>query len=189
LIVEDLVPFLIFIVIALINLVKFIMEKGAKGRPPAGKGGAPPERKRSGLEDLFEELARKLEPPATPIPADWPDEIEDPDFMEAFEEFEDPVVKAPVKERPSPIAVEPLPAMRMKAPEPMEHAARKPMPTQSFNMQGLRISSSFMPRSSGGSDMGFSLGNRKKLRQAIIANVVLNRPRAYDAHFENTVVR
>ena len=59
---EDLVPFLIFIVIVIINLVKFVAEKGGKKKQaPTPSGTAPPKRQPTTLESFFEELAEKLE--------------------------------------------------------------------------------------------------------------------------------
>ena len=53
---EDLIPFLIFIVVVIINLVKYAAEKGGKSKA-APKDGQPSTRRPSPLEDFFEDLA------------------------------------------------------------------------------------------------------------------------------------
>ena len=82
---EDLVPLLIFIVIAVVNFLKFQAEKKGKGKPapPASKEERP-ERQPSSLEEFFEEIAQKFEPRPTPQP-EWPDSVERPDYMQEME--------------------------------------------------------------------------------------------------------
>ena len=59
---EELGPFLFFIVIALVQLVKYLLEKSGKGKQPPGQQdeNAPPQ-KGSALEEFFEGLAEKLD--------------------------------------------------------------------------------------------------------------------------------
>jgi len=73
---EDLVPLLIFIVIAVINVLKYQAEKKGKGKqPPARPAEGRPQRQPTTLEEFFEEIAQKFEPRPTPLP-DWPESIE-----------------------------------------------------------------------------------------------------------------
>ncbi|HSR88236.1 MAG TPA: hypothetical protein VLL07_04730, partial [Pontiella sp.] len=84
---EDLVPLLIFIVIAVINVLKFQAEKKGKGKAPSARPADAPQRQPTSLEEFFEEIARKFEPRPTPQP-DWPEGVERPDYMKEMEEFE-----------------------------------------------------------------------------------------------------
>ncbi|MEA2068742.1 MAG: hypothetical protein U9P12_06040 [Verrucomicrobiota bacterium] len=190
---EDLVPFLIFIVIALVNLVKFVLEKGAKGKtPPAQPSKAPPQRAPSTIERFFEEIAEKLEPEPTPVP-DWPEGYERPDYMQEMEDFEE--------EHTPEIAPIPEPEA---APQPMVHD----MPTlqgvekaAAFQAPALVASSAFagssrmrlpsvpMMRSNAAGNIDFDLKSRKNLKRAIIANLIFSQPRAYDRSFDNTLAK
>jgi hypothetical protein len=196
--VEDLVPFLIFIVIALINLVKFIMEKSAKGKPPASQGGAPPARAPSSIEEFFEEIARKFEPKPTPVP-EWPQEIERPDYMKEMEEFQakqddedwydKPMPEPVTMPEPAPVPILQSKPMPMVEPAKAIKASPGSIPNVFSSAKGMRISSSLMKTGSAVGTINFSIANKAQLKKAIIANIVLSRARAYDENFENTIVK
>jgi hypothetical protein len=186
---EDLIPFLIFIVIAVINLVKFVLEKSAKGAgTPADKT---QERKApSSLEDFFEKLAGKLEPAPAPLP-DWPKGFERPDYLSEQEKFE----AAEMEDRePKPMAeIIPMPAMApLRKVEPIElHAssmktAMAAIPPLASGFSSLRMPSSQMKSGTAGT-IHYSLRKKAELRKAIIANIVFSTPRACDPSFDNTV--
>jgi hypothetical protein len=190
---EDLVPFLIFIVIALVNLVKFVLEKGAKGKkPPALPGEAPPKRAPSTIERFFEEMAEKLEPKPTPVP-DWPEGYERPDYMQEMEDFEEeqPVEIVPM---PEPVAA-PMPVVHDMPPlQGVERTVSFQAPPQvaSSVFSGssrLRLPSVSLMRSNAAGTIDFELKDRKKLKQAIVANLVFSQPRAYDRTFDNTLAK
>ncbi|VGO15987.1 hypothetical protein PDESU_04576 [Pontiella desulfatans] len=198
---EDLVPFLIFIVIALVNLVKFILEKGVKGKqPPAVPGQKPPRKEPGTIEEFFENLAGKLEPQPSRLP-DWPEGYERPDYMKEMEEFEtgppatfeepvaEPVPTPPPAPMPIPGSLKAAAATHPLAQaEPMEMAL-KSMPSSIASLKGLRIATPAILRSNSAGRINFPLGNKADLRKAIIANLIFSPPRAYATDFENTVVK
>ncbi len=194
---EDLVPFLIFIVIALINLVKFVLEKGAKGkRPSAPSDGPAPKRQPSSLEEFFENLAEKLEPKPAPAP-DWPEGYERPDYMkemEAFERASEEPDRKPVAET-IPFSPE-LVEIKMEPVPPVAdiHAATqkmamKSMPSSIASLKGSRIATAPILRSGTAGSIDFPLGDKAALKKAIIANIVFSPPRAFATDFENTIVK
>ncbi|MDF7826276.1 hypothetical protein P4B35_19770 [Pontiellaceae bacterium B12227] len=189
---DDLIPFLVFIVIALINLGKFVLEKKAKGSPPATDEKQPPSRTEpSALEDFFGKLAEKLEPQPTPVP-DWPEGYEKPDYLSEQEEYETEQEAF----NPEPVAeMIPLPTVQEAPPPPSEihttslKTAMASMPAISSGMGSLRLPSSPGMNSSTGGSIHFSLKSKKALRKAVLANIVFSAPRAFDASFENTIVK
>jgi hypothetical protein len=201
---EDLVPFLIFIVIALVNLVKFVLEKGAKGKqPPAVPGEAPPKKTPGTIEAFFESLAEKLEPQPTELP-DWPEGYERPDYMgemEAFETGAPQTFAEPIEQtiptpppQPAPDKTSTKPAIIVQNIQSGAQAASQKMgmksiPSSIASLKGLRIATTPILRSSSAGRIDFPLDNKADLRKAIIANIILSAPRAYATGFENTIVK
>lgn len=184
---DDLFPFLIFIVIALINLVKFVLEKKAKSTP-SSPGDKPEKSAPSTLEDFFEKLAGKLEPQPTSIP-DWPEGYEQPDYAGEQKEYE-----AAQEEllQPEPVAeIIPLPVVETVSATPARvhsvslKAAMSAMPPITSGLGSLQLPSTQMKSGTAGT-INYSLRNKAELRRAIIANVVFSTPRACDPSFENT---
>ena len=200
---EDLVPLLIFIVIAVVNLLKFQAEKKGKGKkPPARPEEAPPQRQPSSLEEFFEEIAQKFEPKPAPQP-EWPDSIERPDYMQEMEDFERTQAEAFEEEEPAivvprPPQKKPAPALPREMPgaeAPPIHTATKltafKLPAQGAAFAGLsgrRIITPPLLRSATG-QIDFDLKDRKQLKQAIIANIIFGPARAYDTSFDNTIAK
>ncbi|MDF7798909.1 hypothetical protein P4C99_05515 [Pontiellaceae bacterium B1224] len=185
---DDLIPFLIFIVIALINLVKFVLEKGGKSKP-ASPTEQPKKAAPSTLEDFFEKLAGKLEPQPTPVP-DWPEGFEQPDYLAEQETYETMQTK---QGEPEPTAeIIPIPVIKpVQISKEETHAASlktamAAIPSLASGFSSLRMPSSQMKSNNAGS-IHYSLRNKAELRKAIIANVVFSTPRACDPSFENTV--
>lgn len=202
---DDLVPLLIFIVIALVNLVKFILEKGGAGKkPPAVPGGQSPKREPTSLEDFFESLAEKLEPKPAPVP-DWPEGSERPDYMKEMEAFETAQIEPFEEDRVAEIIPMPPPAPKpspaSRDPEIIIHEtqtatqaasqkmAMKSLPSSIGSLKGLRIASTPFLRSSSAGRIDFPLDNTAELKKAIIANIILSPPRAYATDFDNTIVK
>jgi hypothetical protein len=199
---EDLVPFLIFIVIALVNMVKFIMEKGLRGKqPPARPGEPPPKHQPSTLEEFFEEIAGKLEPQPTE-PPEWPKGFERPDYMKEMEEFEMTRAEELEEETLKPVLNEPL-----SSPSSIQNAKAdgiqgfhavgqstslqstlKSIPSAIIGTKGMQIKTAPILRSSIGR-IDYSLKNKADLKKAIIANIIFSPPRAYNCSFENTTTR
>lgn len=188
---DDLFPFLIFIVIALINLVKFVLDKNAKGKA-APSGEKPKKTAPSTLEDFFEKLASKLEPQPTPVP-DWPEGYEQPDYLGEQEAYETMQEKASVQSEPV-AEIIPLPVMeKVSAPSSKIHAvsvkaAMSAMPSLSSGFRSLQMPASHMKSGNSGTT-NYSLRNKAELRRAMIANVIFSTPRACDPSFENTTFK
>ena len=198
---EDLVPLLIFIVIAVVNLLKFASEKGGKKKqPPSPPGKAPSKRQPTTLEAFFGEIAEKLEPKPTELP-DWPERRERPDYVQEMEEFQHTQAEAYEEEMaPSlPLESEPAPAVRkaaQDAPEvqsitqtPSLKSAMRSMPAMLTNSRGMRIASAPILRSSAAGRIDFPLKKKAALRKAIIANLIFSPPRVYDTSFDNTITK
>lgn len=200
---DDLVPLLIFIVIALVNVVKFVLEKSGKGKkPPAVPGEQSPKRQPSSLEDFFETLAEKLEPKPTPVP-DFPEGYERPDYIKEMEEFEaaqaetfeekqtaEIIPMSPPKPSPTyrdpEITIQEIQTATQAASQKM---AMKSLPSSIASLKGLRIATTPILRSSSAGRIDFPLDNKAELRKAIIANIILSPPRAYATDFDNTIVK
>jgi hypothetical protein len=202
---DDLIPFLVFIVIALINLVKFIMEKGLQGkRPPQPTEEGAPEQEPATIEDFFEELAGKLAPKPTKLP-DWPEGIEKPDYVGEMKAFREEPDDYPWDEEPARAEIIPMP---MPMPEPVvEVSAVAAQPAVAIGGESLKRALGSVPNAFTGTksiklnavpamrlgssrgSIAFPLTDRKELRQAIIANIIFSPPRAYDTTFENVIVK
>ena len=196
---EDLVPFLIFIVIALVNLVKYILEKGAGTRKtPAETSRGPQRREPVSLEEFFETLAEKMGPKPTELP-EWPEGYERPDYMQEAEEYETALAKTYIEEDavehlPA-VTAEPSPILPIKAAGigalPSRVALKSAMtsvPTASIGTKGMRMKTPLMLRSSTGR-IDFSLNSRTDLKNAIIAQIIFGPPRAYDTSFDNSLIK
>ena len=198
---EDLIPFLIFVVIAAVNLIKFIAEKSAKSAPPANGSKKQPDktvRKPSSIEEFFEEITQRLGPAPREMP-DWPEEIERPDYVKEMEAYEtgraekkpEPAAIVPAAAKPAPAQGEPIGAVTV-LPEgpavPRTIAFRMtPRDVALSGMSGMRISSPPLLRSAAGTTR-FELNSRSQLKQALIASMIFGPPRAYDKSFDNTVM-
>lgn len=185
---DDLIPFLIFIVIAVINVGKFVLEKNAKGKPST-PGEKKPNAQPSGLEDFFEKLASKLEPQPVDLP-NWPEGYERPDYVAEQEEYQDAQEEVP---EPQPTAqFIPTPVTEdVSTPPAKPHSislktAMSAMPPMTSGIGSLQMPSMKMKSATAGT-INYSLRKKSELRKAIIANIVFSTPRACDPSFDNTV--
>jgi hypothetical protein len=194
---DDLIPFVIFLVIAVINLLKYVAEKGGRKTPsesPADPEGGRP--KTGGLENFFEDLARKFEPQPIDLP-DWPEGSDRPDYVEEMEQFETGMAEAIPEEKPLadvvPVMTEHI-APRAIIPEIQPIAqlrglesAMRAIPAMAIDTSGMRIKTPpLLPSGQTGGRLDFPLRNRNVLRQAIIANIVFSPPRACCTSFDNS---
>ncbi len=201
---EDLVPLLIFVVIAVANLLKFAADKGRKKKQtPPLDGKAPSKRQPSTLEKFFEEIAEKLEP-QPPEPSDWPESRERPDYMgemaefqhaqaEAFKEETAEILPMPPPE-PDPVSaswkdVADAPEVQVGAQATSLKSAMKSMPAMLTHSKGMRMTSAPLLRSSSAGHINFPLKERSVLRKALIANIIFSAPRVYDRSFDNAIVK
>ncbi len=195
---EDLIPLLIFIVIAIINFLKYAAEKGGKKAPkrPEEKP-ARPKTEPNTLEEFFDDIARKFGPQPHEL-AEWPEGVARPDYVHEMEEFETAKTPSPaavrteepVQETASLPFVKPVPGARAVA----RHRGMGRSPTFKLKAQETTIagmSGSHIPvppmlRSATGRTR-FELRKRKQLKRALIASMVFGQPRAYDQSFHNTI--
>jgi hypothetical protein len=186
---DDLIGLIAFVVIAAINLLAQAAKK--KKQQQQMEGAEPqPEREPTPFESFFEDLADKLEPKPTPLP-DWPKGYQRPDYvqeMEAFEPVEEVEVTPIVETPPQPeTIIEPVT-------EELDQVAafNAPIPITSsvFSGSGLmRLPSVPLMKSNAPGKIDVDLTDRKKLKQAIIANMIFSQPRAYDCSFDNTIAK
>jgi hypothetical protein len=196
---EDLVPLIIFIVIAVINVLKYQSEKKGKGKQsPARPQEGRPQQQPTSLEEFFEEIARKFEPRPTPQP-DWPEHIERPDYIQEMEEFERAQAEAFEEDKIAPRPPPPAPVSEVISGSDSSSAPQSSgrpgnilkLPVQASvfsSMSSMRISTPPLLRSAAGQTR-FDLKSRKQLKQAILASLVLGPPRAYDTSFDNTIAK
>jgi len=158
---EDLVPLIFFLVIIVVNVLKFFIEKGGKSKKKTAPNRIQPEqpeRKPSTLERFFADLAEQMEPRPQTLP-DLPEEFERPDYAQEMTEFDQAQEEAPKEE---PVA-EIIPFV---APEPVEVP-----PVRSANNSPAR----------------FRIKGENNLKQAMIAHIIFSPPRAFDLSFTNTL--
>lgn len=206
---EDLIPLLVIVSIAVVNLLKFASGKGKPGAPRKPEDQATPRPRRSeptSIEEFFEEIAERLAPKPRELP-DWPEGVERPDYQREMAEFQEaklvqrlePVPPTPKRRMlpveamvPPPAPVEPRPnaaAALSRTPLPKSSMAR--IPTQPIGF--IKAGHSSIPTPtllrSGEGHVRFDLKTRKQLKQAMIASLVLGAPRAYDASFDTTMAK
>lgn len=200
--VEDLIPFLIFVIIVIANLVKHAAEKGSKPKQTPASKEQPGGQRKTLLENFFEELAVKFEPQPTELP-EWPEGRERPDYVQEMKEFATPGTGTFDEEEtpeiiPAPaVRVEPVRTFERAAPDSPERKPAGRMPAlkavmqsspNTFNaIQGMRIPSvPLLPNTAAG-HINFPLKETDNLRKAMLANLIFSSPRAYETSFENTL--
>ncbi len=195
---EDLLPLLIFIVIAVINALKYLAEKGGGKAPPKPQP-EKPARGPSSLEEFFEDIARKFEPKPRDV-ADWPQGVERPDYvaeMQTFETAPAPDVQAETaapEMAPAPAPPHRPPPAPQKTPAPImlgrTQSVKIPAQAAAFASMSssTRISMQPLLRSATGHTT-FELKNKQQLKQALIAGMIFGTPRAYEQSFNNTMAQ
>jgi hypothetical protein len=191
---EDLVPFIFFLVIVAVNGIKFLIERaGKKSRSenPASSPETSPQEAPNSIEGFFETIAEQIAPKPRDIP-DWPESRERPDYRQEMEEFE--VAQAEELEEEHVAEIIPLPE-----PEPFLQgnvaAAKVQLSSESLKgafsgSHGIRISgmNSFVQSGKvGHSD--FRIKGKQDLRRAMLANMIFSRPRAMDSSYDNTIAK
>ena len=199
---EDLVPLLIFIVIAAVNFVKYLAEKGGK-KPPAEPENEPADQKPSTIEEFFEEIERKFQPQPRAVGwEDWPEDIARPDYAGEMEDYEAAktytaaeVSAAEIDFKAAKIKEEPVRDVRIRTeiaqPRNLGRAVTFKIPAQGAVFSGFRHMRIAMPpllRSETGHTR-FELNSRKQLKRSIIASLVFSQPRAYDRSFDTTLAK
>ena len=99
---EDLVPLLFFLVIVVVNVLKFFIEKGGKAKKSPEQSGAVPPKRPSAFETFFTDLAEQMAPKPTEL-ADWPEGVERPDYTQPMEGFQPELTEEPEAQLPAEI--------------------------------------------------------------------------------------
>ena len=200
---DDLIPFVIFIIIAIVNLLKYAAKKAGEGKStPAPTPAGTPRKQPSSIEAFFEDLASKIEPQPTEV-ADWPEGSERPDYMKEMETFETPDATRFEAEETAEIIPMPPPEPRALAWQAAEKtdetqridqvaalkSAMTAVPALPSNAKSMRISSPPILRSSTAGRNDLPLKQRATLRQAILAHLVFSPPRAFEVEFDNLIIR
>lgn len=197
---EEIFPLIIFIIVIALKGLSSIAQR--KMTPPSPKKDqAPPKKKASPLEEFLQEIAAKVEPKPRELPP-WPEEIKRPDYVQEMHEYElgmpltvhrrqwkeDPIESAPPPPPP------PMPEMQMQIREEVK-TPRSLKPTSfKISVKGMYIPGMNFPnggqapilRSAAGKTT-FEFNSRKQAKKALIAQLVLSKPRAYETSFDNTI--
>jgi hypothetical protein len=175
---EDLVPFLIFLVIVGINVVKFFAERGKSKKPAQQPSDAPAKQPVSSLEKFFASLAEQVEPKPTELP-DWPERQE----MAPLEPKAEQTAEIIPMSKLAPAILE-RDFQRLETPVAVQPPMRATNAILSGS-QGMRMPS----HNTAAGHPDFRIAGKKNLKQAILAHVVFSPPRAYDLSFDNTIAK
>ena len=151
---EDLIPFLLFLVIGAVKLFGFLAKNSKQSYQE--KGSSESKRDSSQLKHFFEQLSEQLNPQEPTELPDWPEGYERPNYlheMETYKEVQPEIMKTPeVVQEPEPNLLEPL------------------TPTTPHRCS-LPISNKLN---------AFQFHEKKGLRQAMLAHILFSPPRALD---------
>ncbi len=159
---EELVTLIFVLVIVVVNVFKFFIEKGGKSKKKTAPNRIQPERTPSTLERFFADLAEQMEPKPQTLP-DLPEGFERPDYAQEMTEFDQTQEEAQKEEHDAEI-------IPFVAPEPAK-VRREPPPMRSANPSPAR----------------FKIKGKNNLKQAMIAHIIFSPPRAFDLSFTNTL--
>jgi hypothetical protein len=193
---EDLVPFIFFIVIVVVNGLKFLIERARKKSARENPGQpeeAPVRETPHSIESFFETIAEQIAPKPREVP-DWPESRERPDYIQEKEEFEVAQAEEFEEERVAEIIPMPMPEPLLKIVAQVA-AAKVQLPTESLQTafsgsHGLRIPgmNSFVQSGKVGKS-NFRIEGKQDLRRAMLANMIFSRPRAMDSSYDNTIAK
>ena len=185
---EDLAPLIFFLIIVVVNLLKFFIEKGGKAKQVPGQ---PPRRQPSGLELFLEKLAEQ----SAPQPRVTPDYVQEmrPFKQARFDDLDEDEIDE-IPPLPDPVV------SRIRHAEPLEirplarHSATVPVVQRSGHAMlsgshGLRMPGNTFISSSTAGQIDFRIDGKQALRKAMLAHVVFSPPRAYDLSFDNTIAK
>ncbi|MCF7818797.1 MAG: hypothetical protein K9M54_13050 [Kiritimatiellales bacterium] len=181
---DDLAPLIFFLIIVVVNLFKFFVEKGGKAKQAPG---LQQPRQPSGLEKFLEKLAEQPvpQPRATPNYERFEQaRIDDLDE----DEYEDiPPLPEPVFSR----------IQQTKTPEfrPLERPAttvpvvHRPGHAILSGSHGLRMPGNTFISSSTAGQVDFRISGKQALKNALLSQIIFSPPRAYDLSFDNTMIK
>ena len=176
--IDDLIPFLIFIGVALINLIKTAIERGgAKLAPPSNtkKDNSSPKRPISTFEDFIDEISEQFSNDEK-IDKQNQQEIISEDIHENENLSPVPTIKIEEKEE---IIIENIQKEALGT-------AIKSIPHALLGAKTIKTPAiPLLPNTQKG-NLIFPIQDRKTFKNAIIANIIFSSPKAYDTTFENT---
>ena len=176
--IDDLIPFLIFIGVALINLIKTAIERGgAKLAPPSNtkKNTSSPKRAINTFEDFIDEISEQFSNDEK-IDKQNQQEIISEDIHK--NENLPPVPSIKIKEKEE-IIIENIQKEALGA-------AIKSIPNALLGAKTIKTPAIPMLPNTKKGNLIFPIQDRKTFKNAIIANVIFSSPKAYDTTFENT---
>ena len=174
---DDLLPFIVFVVVALINLFKTAVERSGRTSTPAEQEvPTPPPINPTPFDDLFEELAQQFKP-----------------LEETEEEEELPSVDLPDMQVASAMP------FSAESPEPESVSVEMPdigsqtlstafkaMPNTLLSFDAMRLPALPLMSTAEKNKLRYELQNREDLRKAIIAQTIFSAPRAFDTTYQNS---
>ncbi len=176
--IDDLIPFLIFIGVALINLIKTAIERGgAKLAPPSNtkKDNSSPKRPISTFEDFIDEISEQFSNDEK-IDNQYKQDIISEDIHENENLSPVPTIKIEEKEE---IIIENIQKEALGT-------AIKSIPNALLGAKTIKTPAiPLLPNIQKG-NLIFPIQDRKTFKNAIIANIIFSSPKAYDTTFENT---
>ena len=176
--IDDLIPFLIFIGVALINLIKTAIERGgAKLAPPSNtkKDNSSPKRAINTFEDFIDEISEQFSNDEK-IDNQYQQEIISEDIHENENLSPVPTIKIEEKEE---IIIENIQKEALGT-------AIKSIPNALLGTKTIKTPAIPMLPNTKKGNLIFPIQDRKTFKNAIIANVIFSSPKAYDTTFENT---
>ena len=176
--IDDLIPFLIFIGVALINLIKTAIERGgAKLAPPSNtkKNTSSPKRAINTFEDFIDEISEQFSNDEK-IDNQYQQDIISEDIHENENLSPVPTIKIEEKEE---IVIENIQKEALGT-------AIKSIPNALLGAKTIKTPAiPLLPNTQKG-NLIFPIQDRKTFKNAIIANIIFSSPKAYDTTFENT---
>ena len=178
--IDDLIPFLIFIGVALINLIKTAIERGgAKLAPPSNtnKNTSSPKRAINTFEDFIDEISEQFSNDEK-IDKQNQQEIISEDVHENENENLSPIPNIKIEEKEE-IIIENIQKEALGT-------AIKSIPNALLGAKTIKTPAiPLLPNTQKG-NLIFPIQDRKTFKNAIIANIIFSSPKAYDTTFENT---
>ena len=176
--IDDLIPFLIFIGVALINLIKTAIERGgAKLAPPSNtkKDNSSSKRAINTFEDFIDEISEQFSNDEKIDKQNQQDIISE-DIHENENLSPVPTIKIEEKEE---IIIENIQ-------KEARGTAIKSIPNALLGAKTIKTAAiPLLPNTQKG-NLIFPIQDRKTFKNAIIANIIFSSPKAYDTTFENT---
>lgn len=179
---DDFIPFLIFVIIGVINFAQFAAKKKKLAQQ---KGESEPAV--SPLAQIFERLSEELAPKVSVVEEEeWPENFQRPDYAHEMEEFLHTKEESVVEQK------ETLESLNEKDDfipndifEIPEHRPSKRSKTVFSSSHGLRMISATKK----GNGSAFRIGGKKELRQALKAHIIFSPPRAMDPSFDDRIIK